>query len=350
MIGGEVDVIAGAALGASTSFLLSAMICTNVSLILLTALASLSTEKDPTSLDASHVFGASDVPGCSSRGTNAAPAAAAMLAAGEAVSSSFDGNPVGLDVNPVGPAWSIHGSTKLLTSSWWPSRSATARSSRSRCATLSCLLHSPKPGGSTKNMRRRHLSPPILWRGPRRGSDAVENGIAQPGRITCSRGCPGTKRSLSTKLLMIMAFVATYVHARQGKIRHELAALSDENLILLCTIHALIKYRLLWAQSVQTPECALFEDLGGAGALKDVVPAHQVLQEAHKSQTQETRFLLCAAELQKVFAHVGGHGTPQGTVRGPRHAEHSHNQDPIQDQLLVSSPVSVPAITKFDWR
>ena len=152
--------VAGAALGASTPFLLSAMICTNVSLILLTALANLSKERDPTSLDASHVFGASDVPGCSSRGTNAAPAAAAMLAAGETDSSSFDGNPVGLDVNPVGPAWSIHGSTKLLTSSWWPSRSATARSSRSRCATLSCLLHSPKPGGSTQTCNEGICLPP----------------------------------------------------------------------------------------------------------------------------------------------------------------------------------------------
>ena len=152
--------VAGAALGASTPFLLSAMICTNVSLILLTALASLSTERDPTSLDASHVFGASDVPGCSSRGTNAAPAAAAMPAAGEAVSSPFDGNPVGLDVNPVGPAWSIHGSTKLLTSSWWPSRSATARSSSNRCATWSCLLHSPKPSGSTKTRAEGICLPP----------------------------------------------------------------------------------------------------------------------------------------------------------------------------------------------
>ena len=73
---------------------------------------------------------------------------------------------------------------------------------------------------------------------------------------------------------MIMALVATHVHARQGKIRHELAAPSDENLILHCTVHALIKYRLQWAQLVQLPERALLEDLGGGGALDDVVPTH----------------------------------------------------------------------------
>ena len=80
---------------------------------------------------------------------------------------------------------------------------------------------------------------------------------------------------------MIMAFVAACVHALQWKIRHEFAALSDEHLILLCTIHALIKYRFQWAQLVQAFECALLEDLGGTGVLDDVVSAHQVLEEAY---------------------------------------------------------------------
>ena len=103
MTGVEVDVVAGPALGASTPFLLSAMICTNMSLILLTALANLSNERDTTSLDASHAFGASDVPG-----PNAAPATAVPLpAAGVAASGNPDGTPLRIH----GSARRIHGST-----------------------------------------------------------------------------------------------------------------------------------------------------------------------------------------------------------------------------------------------
>ena len=113
---------------------------------------------------------------------------------------------------------------------------------------------------------------------------------------------------------MRVGLITANVHAREGKIRHKLAVLSDRNLVLGCTIHALVQLRDVGVEFLKAFEGALLEDLGGTGALNDEEPAHQVLKKAHQCQEEQPWFLLLAAGEEAVLVHVGGHGAPEGTV------------------------------------